>query len=147
MKQMSLIVLVLALLLGASAGDARNTRHQLPIEVALERGDREGVLNSSIRLYFGDEEHPAVDTRLGTFTSNKKTNAFGKSDESACEWAFLGAMKSLQERAVREGGNAVVNIHSFYFQSKFVSATEYECGAGATVAGVTMIGEVVKLAE
>lgn len=147
MKHMSLIVLVLALLLSASAGDARNTRHQLPIEVALERGEREGVLINSIQLYFGDEEHPAVETNLGTFTSNKKTNAFGKSDERACEWAFLSAVKSLQERALREGGNAVVNIHSYYFQNKFVSATEYECGAGTAVAGVTMIGEVVKLAE
>ncbi len=83
----------------------------------------------------------------GTYTSNKKTNAVGKSDEKACNWAFLSAMKSLQERAIKEGGDAVINIYSFYNKNKFVSATEFECGAGATIAGVTMVRDVVKLAE
>jgi len=147
MKHLSLLVLITVLLFSASAGDARNTRQQFPIDTALARGDREGVLNSSIELYFGDEGHPAVQTNYGSYTSNKKTNAFGKSDEKACEWAFLSAIRSLQDRAVSEGGNAVINIHSFYFQNKFVSATEYECGAGTAVAGVTMIGDVVRLAE
>ena len=113
----------------------------------MEWGEEEGVLIDSIRLYFGDQAHPAVDNSLGEFTSNRKTNAVGRSDEKACKWAFLSAMKTLQERAIKEGGNAVINIYSYYKKNTFVSATEFECGAGATVAGVTMIGEVVTLAD
>ena len=56
-------------------------------------------------------------------------------------------MMSLQRRAVAEGGNAVINIRSYYYKKNFSSATEFECGAGAVVAGVTMIGDVVQLAE
>jgi len=147
MKQLAYILLVVAMILGYSTTDARDTRQQFSIQSALARGKAEGVLIDSVQLFFGDQPHAAVTTNYGEYTSNKKTNAFGKSDESACQWAFLSAMKSLQERAVQEGGNAVINIYSFYKKNRVASATEFECGAGATVAGVTMIGEVVTLAD
>ena len=54
-------------------------------------------------------------------------------------------MISLKKRAVDMGGNAVVNIHSFYRKNVVKSSTEFECGAGAFVAGVTLKGTVVKL--
>lgn len=147
MKHLAVLALAVSLLFSYSTGDARDSRHRISIESALAWGEDEGVLISSVRLYFGDQTHPAVETDFGEYTSNKKTNAVGKSDEKACKWAFLSAMKSLQERAIKEGGNAVINIYSYYKRNKVVSATEFECGAGATIAGVTMIGEVVKLAE
>ena len=34
-------------------------------------------------------------------TSNKKTNGFNKSDEEACQIAFLSAIKTFQERALK----------------------------------------------
>ena len=147
MKHLAILVITTALLLGYSAGEARDTRHRISIESALAWGEEEGVLISSVELYFADQSHPPVAENLGEYTSNRKTNAVGKSDEKACKWAFLSAMKTLQERAIKEGGNAVINIYSYYKKNEVVSATEFECGAGATVAGVTMIGEVVKLAE
>lgn len=147
MKQLAYLVLVPLVFFSYSAGHARNTISQFSIEDALSRGESESKINSSIRLFFGDQEHPAVESKLGTYTSNKKTNAFGKSDKEACEWAFLSAIMSLQDRAIAEGGNAVVNIHSFYYKNELSSTTEFECGAGNVVAGVTMVGDVVKLAE
>lgn len=45
--------------------------------------------------------------------TNKKTNAFA-SDESACRTAMLSALIQLKERAQADGGNAAVNIISFY---------------------------------
>jgi len=147
MKQLAYLVLISMVLFSYSTGQARNTISQFSIEDALSQGEAESKLNSSIRLFFGDQEHPAVERQLGTYTSNKKTNAFNKSDKEACEWAFLSAIMSLQDRAIAEGGNAVVNIRSFYYKKEFSSATEFECGAGNVVAGVTMKGDVVKLAE
>lgn len=147
MKQAALFVFLLALLFSASTGDARNTVHQLSIEDALAQGEKKGVLIEGIRLYFGDAATPAVENSHGQFTANRKTNAFNKSDEEACNWVFLTAIKSLQERAQRQGGNAVINIYSYYYKNEFVSETEFECGAGAMIAGVTMIGDVVTLAE
>ena len=147
MKHFVYLALIAALLFSTSVGNARNTINQYSIEDALAVGEARGRLESSIRLYFGDQEHPTVARKIGTYTANKKTNAFNKSDTEACNWAFLSAMVSLQGRAVREGGNAIINIRSYYYKNKFSSATEFECGSGAMVAGVTMIGDVVELAD
>ena len=147
MKIMVYVVLSLVLVFGASMSHARNEVLRISVEDALAQPGADSKLNSSIRLFFGDQALPAIERKLGTFTSNKKTNAFNKSDVEACNWAFLSAMMSLQERAVREGGNAVVNIHSFYRKSAFSSDSDFECGAGTFVVGITMVGEVVRLAE
>ena len=82
---------------------------------------------------------------MGTYSTNKKTNFFNKSDKEGCEWAFLSAAIQLQERARKEGGNAVVNIISNYKDVPFSSETQYECGAGNVVGGVALRGEVVQL--
>ena len=41
----------------------------------------------------------------------------------------------MKERAIAEGGNAVINIQSYYKKNELSSATEYECGAGAIMGG------------
>ena len=135
------------LLIVFSAAYARDSLIRVSIEEAITTADAEVKLDAGIKFFFGDQEHPEIVTQIGTYTSNKKTNAFGKSDQKACKWAFLSAMITFQERAIAEGGNAVVNIRSNYKQSDFSSTTEFECGAGAVMAGVTLVGEVVKLAE
>ncbi len=135
------------LLLGFSTGHARDELVRFSIEEAMAIPDAEAKLGAGIRFFFGDQEHPDVERQIGTYTSNKKTNAFGKSDRKACNRAFLSAMISLQERAIAEGGNAVVNIRSYYKSNEYTSPTEFECGAGGVVAGVALRGDVVKLAE
>lgn len=100
-----------------------------------------------VKFFFGDQAHPAIARSMGEYLSNKKTNAFNKSDKEACEWAFMSALLSLHQRALSSGGDAVVEIKGFYKKIPFSSATEFQCGVGATIAGVTLSGTVVKLAE
>ncbi|MDX2413027.1 MAG: excinuclease ABC subunit A [Woeseiaceae bacterium] len=147
MKQLAYLVLISMVLFSYSTGQARNTVIKASIEEALAWGEQEGVLDNSVGLYFGDQAHQAVEQTHGTYTANRKTNGVGKSDQKACQWAFLSAMAVLQQRAVREGANAVINIRSYYYKKDFSSATEFECGAGNIMAGVTMVGDVVTLAE
>jgi hypothetical protein len=147
MKQLTILVLISMLLFSASASYARNTIHHLSIEQALARGEAQGKIKNSVQLFFGNQAGPEAEKKLGTVTANRKTNAFGKSDASACQWAFLSAMITLQDQAIALGGDAVINIRSYYYKNKFSSATEFECGAGAVIAGVTMVGEIVKLAD
>lgn len=126
---------------------ARDDHRMLPLKDALEAPAAQEKLNKSIRLYFAGQRHPKVIKKLGTWPTSKKTNAFGKSDEEACNWAFLSAMLVLQERAQREGGNAVVDIKSNYRHIETASDSEYMCGAGNIMAGVAFTGTVVKLAN
>ena len=54
-----------------------------------------------VDFYFGDQKYPKVERHIGKYSSKKATNAFGKSDWESCEWAFLSAVKSFYERALR----------------------------------------------
>ena len=137
-------VLLTGLFFGQHA-DARDTIHNLNAQEALQQGHQRGEILNDVKVYFAGETHPAVEKSIGEFRSNKKTNAFNKSDEEACRWAFFSAIKSLQERALKEGGNAVIDIKSNYRDKEFVSATEFQCGAGAFIGGVALKGTVVKL--
>ena len=68
-----------------------------------------------------------------------------KSDTTACQWVFLSAMKSLKVLAQRKGANAVINIKSNYKNNPTSSNTQFTCGAGATIAGVALIGDAVRI--
>ncbi|HXV48566.1 MAG TPA: excinuclease ATPase subunit [Candidatus Binatia bacterium] len=142
----SMAVLV-ALLVVIGPASARDTKHILPIAAAMAIKDAEEKLDGSVKFFFGKQEYPKVLTKLGTDVSNRKTNAFGKSDENACNWAFLSAMIALEKRAKELGANAVVNIVSYYRKVEMSSTTDFECHAGAIIAGVALKGDFVKIAE
>lgn len=145
-RQGIVITLVSAIcLLGMQEAIARDTKNMWPIADAMGTPDARAKLDKGIKFFFGKSAHPAVARTFGEFTSNKKTNGANKKDKEACEWAFLSAMISFQERAVAEGGDAVINITSYYKKNDVSSETEYECGSGALMSGVTFRGEVVKL--
>ncbi len=132
-------------LLAPSESSARDTKNMWLLADALNTPDAKASLNKGIKFYFGDSEHPPVAKSFGTFMSNKKTRGVGRTDKEACEWTFLSAMISFQQRAVQLGGDAVINVQSYYRENPVSSQTEYECGSGALMSGVTFRGEVVKL--
>lgn len=145
MRKLGIALLMLPMLLAAQSVAAADNRLKFSLTDAMGSENAKAKLDGSVKFYFGKQKHANPAGHFGTFTSNKKTNSFNKTEKEACEWAFLSAIIALQERAQREGGNAVINIHSVYRNAEFVSETEYECGVGAVVAGVAMRGDVVKL--
>lgn len=136
-----------SLLLIAPDAFSRDSKLMFSIADAMQSADFKQRLDPNIRLYFGSQKHAKTLQSFGNVTTNKKTNAFGKSDGEACRWVFLSTLLALQERARKEGGNAVVNIVSYYKKEKNSSNTEFECHAGAIIAGVALNGDVVKLAR
>ena len=60
---------------------------------------------------------------------------------------MISALLELRDRAVREGGNAVIKVVSYYNKQEIPDTTEYECHTGAFVAGVALKGTVVKLSK
>lgn len=146
MKKLISFISVLSISFAVSvAAHARDTQHMLPIASALQVSDAQEKLDGSIKFFFGKQKTPKVLTRLGSDFSNRKTNAFGKSDEVACNWAFLSALVALEKRAKELGANAVVNIVSYYKKNEVSSPTEFECHAGGIMAGVALKGEFVKI--
>lgn len=145
MQRLTTALLATTILLCSTQAVSRDDRQRFSIKEALSTEVAKQKLNAKIRFYFGNQSHGKIAKKFGHFSSNKKTNAFGKSDQQACEWAFLSAMMSLQKRAQSEGGNAVIDIRSNYKNTEFKSDTEFECGAGAIMAGVALTGTVVEL--
>lgn len=134
-----------SIILYSNLAISRDDRLQFSIKDALATDAAKKKLNGGIRFYFGDQPHPKVDRKFGEFGTNRKSSAFGKSDQKACEWVFLSAMIVLQKRALKEGADAVINIYSNYKDNEFKSNSKFECGAGSFVAGVALKGKVVKL--
>jgi hypothetical protein len=131
----------------SSQAYSRDTTVMISIEEAFASADYQEKLDPNITFYFGEQPHPKIEKSLGNYTTNKKTNAFNKSDEGACKWAILSGLIALQERAAKEGGNAVVNVVSYYKRNTMKSETEIECHAGALMAGAALNGDVVKLSK
>lgn len=125
----------------SNAAQARDTTQRFPVSEPMSSSTADEFNN--VRFYFGDQSHPPISRTVGTYTTRRTTNAFMKADKEACDWGFLSAMRTLWERAVKEGGNAVVNIRSVTTGETVNSATEYVCRAGNVVAKVYLEGKVV----
>jgi uncharacterized protein YbjQ (UPF0145 family) len=134
----------LSITLVAPSAVARNDLSDFDVAAAKSSAIGEAKL-LDVPFYMAGQPHPKVAKSLGTFTSNKKTNAFGKADEEACTIAFLSAVIQLQTRAKKLGGDAVVDIKSFTKNQDLESATQYRCAAGNVIANVALTGRVVKL--
>ena len=136
------ILLVMAFTLNTNA---RDTKTMFNVETAMNKAMAKDVIDGSVKFYFGDTKHSKIVTDFGDDKTNKKTNAFGKSDQEACDWAFASAIKAFHRKAKSIGANAVVNIRSNYKNELTKSDNEYRCGAGNIMAGVALKGDFVKL--
>jgi len=149
MKKMTAAVAAVAALAAVVApAQARDTKTLLPIAGAMAENEAKSRLGDDVQFYFGDQK-PAgkVLENLGSDKTSQKTNSFGKSAQTSCNWAFLSAMLQLKKRANALGANAIVNIQSNYKNDVFSSSTEYECHDGALMTGVALKADFVKLAK
>ena len=137
----------LAIVVSTQSAQARNEAIMFSVEDAMATADAKAKLDGSVKFYFGKTPHGKVLQSFGERVSNKKTNAFGKSDLASCNRAVLSALITFQERAKKDGGNAVINMVSYYKRNTVSNDTHFECHAGGFVTGVTLKGEVVRLEE
>lgn len=142
-----LMCLAASIPIGTTAAAARDTRYELKIDDVKKDPRYAETVPTDVAFYFGKQAPAGKAVDLGEFVTNRKTNSVGRPDEEACRWAMMAALKVLRERAIAEGGNAVINIVSYYKKNTFESDTLYECHAGAVVAGVALKGTVVKLSK
>jgi uncharacterized protein YbjQ (UPF0145 family) len=142
MKKFFVMAVLAAAATSAMASDAKL---KMPIAGAMAANGAEAKLNNGVQFFFAGQATPKVLEKLGVDKTSQKTNSFGKSAETACNWAFLSAMMRLEKRAKDLGANAVVNITSNYGNVESASATEFECHEGAIMAGVALKGDFVKI--
>ena len=142
---MKKILVGLSLLGALGMAQARDEAIMVPFQEAVELGISSGKLDGSVKFYLSGAKTPKVAQKLGEDMSNKKTNGVGRSDEAACQWALLSALIAFENSAKQRGANAVVDMHSFYKRNTVKDATQFQCGAGNIMAGVTMKGTYAKV--
>src|SRR5210317_2111914 len=107
-----LTIALMALLVGNHVW-ARDTVNQFSIAEVMSKPENKSQL-SGVSFYFGDQKHRVVKKTHGEYRTNKKTNAFNKSDLEACQWVMMSALLQLHKRAKSLGANAVINVKSNY---------------------------------
>jgi len=126
---------------------ARDDVNNYSVKDAMAQPRISNAIGKNIRFFFAGQAHPKVEKSILEMRDSKKTNAFLKKDKDACQWAFASVMKDFRNRAIEEGGNAVIDIRSNYKGSITSSKDTFQCGAGALVAGVALIGKIVKIKQ
>jgi hypothetical protein len=142
-----LILGLITLSVTAPPALAADVWHQFSAQAAQNSQLGKDKLRPGIKLFMKGEKHAKILKQFGEFKSNKRSNGFGKSAQGACDTAFLSALIALQDRAVKEGGNAVIDIYTITKDKPFASAEQYSCIKGGFVTNVALMGTVVSLAE
>ncbi|MCU1718391.1 excinuclease [Pseudomonas sp. 5P_3.1_Bac2] len=126
-----------------SISQARDTTLFPDFATAVQEATNAGRLDGSVKFYLaGTQPAGKVSVVKSGVTTSQKTNAFNKSDEGACSWALQSALIRLQNAAKAAGANAVVNLASNYKNVEYKNSKNYECHAGAIMAGVALKGDL-----
>lgn len=145
-KKMLPAIAILGLLGIAQVASARETRVEQSFqELVNSQEAKDAGIDGSVRFYLAGQKHPGVIKTFGSDVANRKTNAANKSDDEACRWVTLSVLRAFQDGAKAKGANAVVDMVSYYKKNTFSSPTNYECYAGAILAGTAMKGTYAKV--
>ena len=128
-----------------SYASAADVKKKFMIENAKMDSAARSVLEGDIKMYWGDQPYPKVIEKHGVFKTSKRTNGFMKDNEQACSHALASALLVFQDRALREGGNAVIGLVSNIKDIEEPSTTQYSCLVGAMMVNVALKGTVVTI--
>ena len=100
MIRIVIAAMVILSLFVAPDATARDTLHQYSIQNVLNNPEFAPRL-AGVSFYFGSQEHPEAILTFGEDKTSKKTNAFNKTDQEACDWAMLSCLRQLDRSTCR----------------------------------------------
>ena len=126
---------------------AKDDRMLLDIAGALRTPAGRDRFDDTVQFLWADQSYPPPVQSYDVTTTEYRAFAPTRTDDEACNVAFIEALAALRDHAKALGGNAVVNIKSIYKNREFRSDTQFECRSGYLVNNVSLEGRVVKLPE
>jgi hypothetical protein len=148
MKRIALVQLTAAFVAAvvlAPAAHARDDRMLLDIQPVLNGPLGKDRFDDTVQFYWAEQPFPQPLQTFDIQTSERRAFAPTRTEQQACEVAFIEALAALRDHAKELGGNAVVDIKSIYKNREFRSDSQYECRVGYVVTTVSLEGRVVKL--
>ncbi len=125
--------------------EARNVPYRLPLQPLLDSPQFRDSGSSDMMFLFGNTPSVPGISVISSLVVTRKARIPGKADEIACATAMVAALRELRDHAVRQGGNAVVNVNSAFRGNIFSSATDYECHAGSHSVVITLQASIAKV--
>jgi len=139
-------------LLAAGAASAADELLTMPIDKALASPAAKSRIDPGIKLLFGfNRIDGGQDARLYKTVKrvrrpvDKVANGPVPTDADLCASMFVEAVQDLQQRATREGNNAVAEIHSNWKDDETASDSTYVCAKGSAFIGVALKAVLVKV--
>jgi len=118
----------------------------LPFARVVAEAQKEGRLDPNIKFYLaGNTPDGTVTVVNDNATTNRKTNAFAKKDQTTCDWVLQSTLIALQDDAKAAGANAVIDIVSNYADVVYSDANNYECHVGFLMSGVQLKAKLAKV--
>jgi uncharacterized protein YbjQ (UPF0145 family) len=134
-----------ALLLAAPAVSMAGDKvTHLSFEAGVAAARRAGDIDGSVKFYLAGNG-PRGNIVNDNVTINRKTNAFGKSDEETCNHVLATDLVYLQNEAKQAGANAVVDIVSNYNNNEYRDNQNFECHKGFLMSGVALKAKLAKI--
>ncbi|PLX78466.1 MAG: hypothetical protein C0616_14330 [Desulfuromonas sp.] len=131
----------------ATIASAADNWLYMSVKDALQSDLAKDKLDSGISFFMKGQSHPRASDETREFTANKRARKFGRSQEEACQYAFVSALIAFQQRADKEGRNAAIDLYSITKDKKFESSDQYSCLVGGMVANVAIRGKVANIGK
>ena len=113
---------------------------------ALRSDEFKAALGNDVAFYFIGAAKPAVKTQMEEILINKRTTLSLGPQEANCRRVLLAAFRDLKARVKKRGGDAVVNLVSFYREHYTADSTTVECHSSSDVRGhIILRGNIAQL--
>ncbi|RKR44528.1 signal peptidase [Paraburkholderia sp. BL17N1] len=104
-----------------------------------------GESRGNVPVYFGQQAHPAVKSRLGDVSYSVRIARKVADPDEACHEALVEAVRKLRTAANERHANAVIDVSTRFHSTESNSSTEFTCGVSPSAAAIAVSGQLVVL--
>ncbi len=142
-----IISCTLMIFMCGSSATAKDEMEKYSIQEAFQYNKVSTQFDGSVSFFWGNQSYPPVVTKFRSYKTSKRTSLLSKERDYACSLAMAEALKTLEERALKEGGNAIINIVSNVNNIEESSDVDFTCMVGRVVVNVALKGMVVTIGQ
>lgn len=104
-----------------------------------------GESRGNVPVYFGQQNHPAIRTRVGDVSYSVRIARKVASPDDACHEALAEAVQKLRAAANERHANAVIDVSTRFHSTQSDSSSEFTCGVSPSAAAIAVSGQLVVL--
>jgi uncharacterized protein YbjQ (UPF0145 family) len=104
-----------------------------------------GESRGEVPVFFGQQDHPAVQSKVGEVAYSVRIARKVSSPDDACHEALAEAVRKLRDAARERHANAVIDVSTRFHSTETSSSTDFMCGVSPSAAALAVRGQLVVL--